>query len=216
MPPTFIYFDMGNVLLHFSHEREAEQIAQVAGLPPAAVWKLLFEEGLHWQAERGELAGRPYYERFCERTGSLPDFAAFERAGNEIFWSNDAIVPLVERLSASGIGLGVLSNTSAAHWEYCTRQFPLLTTAFAVHALSFELGVMKPDPRIYAAATGLASVRAGEILFIDDRPENAVAARLIGWDSVVFTSIDLLAADLSVRGLLSTPETPVSAAEIVR
>jgi hypothetical protein len=38
MPPRFIYFDMGNVLLHFSHERQAEQVAQVAGLMAADVF----------------------------------------------------------------------------------------------------------------------------------------------------------------------------------
>jgi FMN phosphatase YigB (HAD superfamily) len=216
MAPTFLYFDMGNVLLNFSHEREAEQIARVAGLQPAAVWKLLFEDGLHWQAERGELSGRPYYDRFCELTGVRPDYAAFEQAGNDIFWLNEAIVPLVEGLRTRGLGLGVLSNTSAAHWEHCTRRFALLGSDFAVHALSFQIGIMKPDPRIYAAATRLAGVRPGEILFIDDRPENVAAARMVGWDAVVFSTAESLNADLSSRGLLSGPQTPVSAAEIVR
>src|SRR5688572_7135818 len=98
MPVKFIYFDMGNVLLHFSHEREAAQIAALTGAAPQVIWKLLFVDGLHWEAERGELSRRGFYKRVCKATGAKPDFEAFEQAENDIFWLNEAIVPLVERL----------------------------------------------------------------------------------------------------------------------
>ena len=49
MRPQFIYFDMGNVLLHFSHERMAEQMARVAGIEPALAWRILFEDGSRWR-----------------------------------------------------------------------------------------------------------------------------------------------------------------------
>jgi putative hydrolase of the HAD superfamily len=208
--PEFIYFDMGNVLLHFSHEREAEQIARVAGLAPAAVWKLLFADGLHWQAERGELSRRQFYERFCELTKSRPDFAAFEEAGNDIFWLNEAIVPIVAALREAGRRLGVLSNTSEAHWDHCTRKFPLLTESFPVHALSFRIGAMKPDPRVYAAAADLAGFAGGEILFIDDRPDNFAAARQAGWQAVAFESASQLAKELAACGILHEPDARAS------
>lgn len=202
MLPEFIYFDMGNVLLHFSHEREAEQIARVAGLKPAAVWKLLFEDGLHWQAERGELRPQAFYDRFCELTGTRPDYRAFLDAGNDIFSLNAAIVTVVESLRAAGARLGVLSNTSEAHWEHCTRRFPIMTACFPVHALSFRIGVMKPDPRVYSAAAELAGAACEKILFIDDRPDNVLAARAAGWQAVVFESAGQLAEELARRDLI--------------
>lgn len=216
MPVKFIYFDMGNVLLHFSHQREAEQIAALIGADPQAIWKLLFVDGLHWEAERGELSRHGFYERVCKATGTRPDFEAFEQAENDIFWLNEAIVPLVERLQANGRQLGVLSNTSEAHWDHCTRCFPFLTTAFPVHALSFRIGVMKPDSEVYAAATKLAGVSPGEVLFIDDRLENVSAAQAVGWEAIAFESANQLTDDLSRRGLISPSATPVSAGKTVR
>ena len=53
MPPQFFYFDMGNVLLGFSHERMAEQMARVAKIDARRDWTILFEDGLHWAYERG-------------------------------------------------------------------------------------------------------------------------------------------------------------------
>lgn len=216
MPVRFIYFDMGNVLLHFSHEREAQQIAAVTGADPPAIWKLLFVDGLHWEAERGEISRRGFYERVCDATGAQPAFDLFEIAENDIFWLNEAIVPLVERLRSDGRSLGVFSNTSEAHWDHCTRRFPFLTTSFAVHALSFQIGVMKPDPRAFAAATKLAGVSPAEILFIDDRLENVRAAEAFGWGAILFESAGQLIDDLSRRGLFSASATPVSAAKNVR
>ena len=73
MPPQFIYFDMGNVLLYFSHERMAEQMARVAGVEPALARGILFEDGLEWAYERGELSRDRFYARFCELAATQAD-----------------------------------------------------------------------------------------------------------------------------------------------
>src|SRR6187551_1369246 len=105
MAIQFLYFDMGNVLLHFSHEKMAAQMAQVAGTNPALVRKILFEEGLEWAYERGELSREQFHGRFCEAVGVRADTAALERAGNEIFELNAPILGIVGRLAAAGYRL---------------------------------------------------------------------------------------------------------------
>ena len=40
----FIYFDMGNVLLTFSHELAAKQTAELCGIPEKLAWQILFDE----------------------------------------------------------------------------------------------------------------------------------------------------------------------------
>jgi glucose-1-phosphatase len=201
MPPKFIYFDMGNVLFHFSHERQAAQIAGVAGVNAADVYSLLYrdQQGLHWSAERGEISPAEFYARFCHATRSQPDRAAFDSASNDIFWPNTSIVPLVSQLRCAGHRLGVLSNTSQAHWEFCRARFRILEV-FPLYALSFEIRAMKPDERIYAAAASLAGARPDEIFFTDDRPDNVACAQRAGWDAVLFESADQLAGELRRRG----------------
>ena len=205
MPPQFLYFDMGNVLLHFSHQRQAEQIARLAALRAEDVFELLYRgyrdsSGLHWAAECGTAPPDAYYAQFCDATQARPDRSAFELASNDIFWPNRSIVPLVAQLRSAGYRLGVLSNTSQAHWEFVCRRYRLMEV-FPVQALSFEIGAMKPDERIYAAAGRLAGALPQEIFFTDDRPENVAAARQAGWDAVVFESTSQLAGELSRRGI---------------
>jgi HAD superfamily hydrolase (TIGR01509 family) len=202
MQPRFVYFDMGNVLLPFSHEKMAEQMARVAGIDAKRAWQILFEDGLEWAFERGELTSEQFYGRFCEAAGSWPDMAALNKAANEIFEGNAPIMGLVGRLFAAGYRLGVCSNTSPPHWDYCTRRFGYLTTMFAVHALSFRLKAIKPDPAFYVGATRLAGVEPAKILFADDRADNVAAAKAAGWDAMQYESVSQLNQDLRSRGVV--------------
>lgn len=204
----FIYFDMGNVLLTFSHQLAARQTAALCGISEKLAWQILFDEGLHWEYERGELAEEEFLGRFCQRARSESGFAApdprqFDRAASEIFELNTRILPILFGLRGAGYQLGVLSNTSSAHWRYCTGRFPFLLSLFHRHALSFEIGVMKPSSAIYDQATQIAAVPPREILFFDDRPENIAAASAAGWDSLVFTTPAAAAQALANRGIVT-------------
>jgi putative hydrolase of the HAD superfamily len=72
---------------------------------------------------------------------------------------------------------------------------------FDVTILSFEVGAMKPDPRIYDEAARRAGVRPAEIFFTDDRQENVTAACEAGFDAVQFEETRQLAAELRRRGV---------------
>ncbi len=50
---------------------------------------------------------------------------------------------------------------------------------------SHEVGLRKPDPRIYGLAAERLGVRPGEIVFLDDVPGHVEAARVAGWHAVV-------------------------------
>jgi len=193
---------MGNVLLRFSHERMAEQMARVAGIDSRRAWKILFEDGLHWAYERGELSREQFYGRFCDSAGARVDIEALDAAGNDIFDLNAPMVGLVGKLATAGYRLGVCSNTTASHWKHCTGRFAILTSVFSVHALSYQIGAMKPDARFYAAAEQIAGVKAEQILFTDDRADNVAAAAAAGWDAVQFESVSQLNEAIRQRGVV--------------
>jgi putative hydrolase of the HAD superfamily len=212
MRPAAIYFDLGNVLVGFSHERMVRQMAEVAGVSPDLVRHVLFaDEGPdcpQWQVEDGRLDVDGYYEYVCERTGCRPDRRALEHAACDIFWPLDETGALVRRLAGAGHRLGILSNINPLHWGFiCDGRFPLLQRAgepggpFEMTVLSYEVGAMKPDPRIYAAAAARAGVPAGELFFVDDRAENVAGALAAGLDAVPFVGVGQLIADLRERGV---------------
>jgi len=201
MAISFLYFDIGNVLLKFSHRQACEQIAALCAVDAESVWDVLYASHVQEQHGRGELNDRQVYDIFCEATGTQPDFAQFDHAGSAIFQMNLDLLPLVTQLSDAGYRMGLLSNTTDSHWNYIRKRFGLLSAAFEHAVLSFEVGALKPDQKIYEAAIARAGVAPAEIFFTDDLAENVAAARAAGIDAVAYESAQRLAAELRSRGL---------------
>jgi putative hydrolase of the HAD superfamily len=202
MAVRFLYFDLGNVLLTFSHRQAAEQMAAVAKVPFEAVWKVVFEDGLEQRFEAGAITSQQFYKEFCRGVGAMPDYEGLLLAGSEIFEVNSAIIPLIGQLRAVGHRLGILSNTCEPHWAYCSRgRYGLIGKMFDKFALSFEIGACKPDARIFAAAAKLAGTPPDQIFFTDDIPSHVAAAKEAGWDAVQFTTVPALAAELRSRDI---------------
>ena len=68
MPPKFLYFDLGKVLVDFTVERMLRQVAQVAGLDESRVKQVLFDSKLQRQYESGQVTSRQFYDAFCDAT----------------------------------------------------------------------------------------------------------------------------------------------------
>jgi HAD superfamily hydrolase (TIGR01509 family) len=202
-PPAFIYFDMGNVLLNFDHRRGARQMAAVANLSPEKVWEVVFEGSLLTDYESGRIDAKQFHESFCAATSSRPERAAFEHAACAIFDCNAPMLPLVVQLSAAGHRLGVLSNTNAGHWDYCTNRFRIMQGTFEQAVLSFEERVMKPDPEIFRIAAERAGVPPAEIFYVDDCAEHVASAGQVGFDAMVYSGAAEVGRALLTRGVRS-------------
>ncbi len=202
MPPKFIYFDLGNVLLYFDHQRACQQMAAVAGTTADKVRSAVFEGTLEDRYESGELDNRGFYSAFCEATGTAADYDQLLLAGSEIFDLNLGLLPVVAQLDGAGHRLGILSNTCPAHWEYCTTgRYGILTEAFDVVALSYRIGARKPAAKIFQAAAEMANVAPSEIFYVDDIAGHVAGARQVGFDAVQYTTTAALVDDLHQRGV---------------
>ena len=215
MAIRFIYFDLGNVLLSFSHERMCAQVAAVAGIEAEAVRRALFDvatdaastgpasagHSLQWRFERGEFDAATAYEEFCLASGVRPDRTAVHAAACNMFAELPESVALVRHLAAAGNRLGVLSNTNPIDFEFVREQFPFLRECFELHVVSYEAREMKPDAAIFAHAARRAGADAGEVFFTDDREENVAGAISAGLDAVLFTSAEQIAGELRRRGV---------------
>lgn len=197
----FIYFDLGNVLLNFSHQRMVDQVAAVAGVSSTIVQQNLFDNDLENRYETGEFNSIQFHAEFCRLIDQECDLDDFLTACGDIFWLNESAMPVVSQLAPLSIGMGVLSNTCEAHWDFAMKRFSALRQFFPVCVTSFEAKSMKPDARIYQVAIERAGVSPGEIFFTDDKPENVQAALSAGFDAVLFTTANQLLSDLAKRGV---------------
>jgi FMN phosphatase YigB (HAD superfamily) len=211
MPPKILYFDLGKVLVEFSHERMCNQMAEVAGTTPEAVRQALFGDTESLAAliryETGHITTDEFFDHFCQSTATKPDRKRLEGAVCDIFAPIEPMWELVGRLARAGNRMAILSNTNRLQWEFISDgHYPLFATsqptnAFAWAILSYEVEAMKPDRAIYDAAVERAGVAAHEVFFTDDRLENVEGAKSAGLDAVLFVDCDGLVRQLRERGV---------------
>jgi glucose-1-phosphatase len=201
MLPQFLYFDLGKVLIDFSVERMLRQMGDVAGIASQRVHEAIFGGRLLLQHETGKIGSREFYEAFCDATKTRPDYQRLTAAVSDIFEINRPMLPLVAHLGHAGYPMGILSNTCEIHWEYCLARYRILSECFGVHALSYRIGAVKPEPAIFRAAAELAGCRPEAIFFADDIAGHVAGARAVGFDAVQFTTAAALADELRRRGV---------------
>jgi FMN phosphatase YigB (HAD superfamily) len=200
--PTFVYLDMGNVLVRFDQERAFRQMAAAGDADVAAIRAAVLEGGLQEALERGRIDWPEFHAVLSQRTGNRADAAALAHAAADMFSLNVEMLPVIAGLERTGCGLGILSNTCGPHWEHLVgRRFAVLPGNFREIVLSHEVRAVKPEPEIFATATRRAGVAAEQIFFCDDTPGHVEAARRAGWQAEVFTSAAGLVDALDRRGL---------------
>ena len=62
--------------------------------------------------------------------------------------------------------------------------------------ISSEVGLVKPDSKIYTLALEKLAVNAHETVFVDDSKGNVIAAEQLGMKGIIFSSVEQLKRDL--------------------
>jgi putative hydrolase of the HAD superfamily len=80
---------------------------------------------------------------------------------------------------------GMLSNNWARDGRAMAQELGI-ANCFDIFVTSAEVGVMKPDPRIYYVALERLGVSPPQAIFVDDFIENVDAARQLGMQGIHF------------------------------
>ncbi|HSX37437.1 MAG TPA: HAD-IA family hydrolase [Chlamydiales bacterium] len=195
-----IFFDLGNVLVFFSHAKMLEQMADCTGLSQEDLRTILIDEKIHELYESGKMDSLTVYRLVQARSSkSFPMHALFDAASN-IFTPNTALFPLIEQLKKEGIRLILLSNTSECHWNRVFTDYSILQL-FDDLVLSFQVGALKPSKEIFFNALSRAHCDPKYCFYTDDVPEFVEGARNAGLDSEIFINGSRLKKALAIRGL---------------
>jgi putative hydrolase of the HAD superfamily len=140
----------------------------------------------------GEISAQEYWRRVGSEDGHAYESGPLERlcAEDATCWAvpNAMLVTWLEALKAAGLRLALLSNMPREQWEALVNDLTWLSLCDAV-VLSYRLGLAKPDPDIYRRCLEQLSLAPDEVLFVDDDPDNVVAAKELGINGVLFTSV---------------------------
>jgi putative hydrolase of the HAD superfamily len=151
--------------------------------------------------ESGRIESQPFVSELSTLLGLKTNYREFCDLWTSVFFEG-TLVPesLIARLRDRH-RLLVLSNTNPIHFTMLKARYPLLSH-FDDFVLSYQVGALKPDAKIYQEAIQRAGCLAEECFFTDDIAVNVEAARANGMDAVQFLSIGQLEEELRARRVL--------------
>jgi putative hydrolase of the HAD superfamily len=200
--PRAVIFDFGRVLSMPPDADAHTALVAAAGIPDE-----VFEK--HYWAHRhaydaGALNGQTYWQKVAEGAGFplTPERLAAFHHHDSLMWANlnTPMVGWAFALQKAGIKTAILSNMGDVNLAFMRKNFDWLT-GFTYLTWSCELLTAKPDPAIYRHTLNNLGVAPQEAIFIDDIPANIAAARALGIDGILFTTVEQLRRDLESRGL---------------
>ncbi len=198
-----VVFDLGGVLIDWDPRYLYRKL--IPDDPARIEWFLATVCTGEWNEEQD--AGRPFAEGVALLCRRHPEHEALIRAYDERWpeMLNGAFpqtVAILEGLHRRGRRpLYALTNWSAEKFPVARERFAFLDWFDGI-VVSGELGLRKPDPRIFRHLLERFALRPAATVFIDDSARNVEAARALGLDAILFTTAAALRAALAERGLL--------------
>ena len=202
MTARIALFDLGRVVLDWEPARlysrllpDAEERERFLSEICSIAWHTRHDAGVSFADNAPPLiAQHPQYEA---------EIRAWGRCWMEMFDGYIGGTPeLIDRLEARGVPLYALSNMPAEVWPMMLEHFPLLQR-FRHTVVSGDIGLVKPDPAIFAHTLDMLGQPApGEVFFIDDSEKNIAAADALGFRTHLFRSAGALETALEAEGLL--------------
>ena len=192
-----VIFDLGGVLVRTEDRRSRAELAHRLGLTYDELSRLVFESESARLATQGNRSTQEHWESIRGRLGVSPEDFPAVRAG---FWGGDLLdTSLVAYISSlrPRFKTGLLSNA----WDNLRQVINdtwKIADAFDDIIISAEVGISKPDPRIYQLAVQRLDVLPQEAVFVDDFPHNVQAAQELGMQGVLFKNPDQVRRDLEV------------------
>lgn len=171
-----VIFDAGKVLLDFDYEPVRGALAskstkEIPELFSAALFDIV--ESLHL----GKVSCTQFWCHFRDNYGYQGTFSEFE----EDVCSSFQPIPrglevFEEMLGHPSLKVAILSDNHHICTRWMARVMPQVFRADVV-TLSQEVGILKPDPRIYQFTVDRLGLPFQNCLFIDDRQDNIKAAK---------------------------------------
>ncbi len=189
-----LVLDIGGVLLRTEDRTGRQALEKKYGLPPGGTEALVFNSKTAAASTIGKIKPDVIWHEVAKQLNLSPqELEDFKQA----FWKGDQIdLALVNFLNnhRSSYKTALLSNAWSDARQTLAEQYQIIEGKTVDHILiSSELGIAKPDQRIYHLLAETINCEFSQILFVDDFIENIEAAHLLGMQTIhYFPGMDLI------------------------
>ncbi|MCG8380104.1 MAG: HAD-IA family hydrolase, partial [Proteobacteria bacterium] len=175
-----------NVIVELNDQLVISGFADKSGLSEIELLDLVTDSPLVHAYEMGKVESTQFYEDACELLSMEITFQEFSEIWNStIYHLPISKVQLLERLNQTHKVL-ILSNTNALHKMALDQLVNMISGRDNFDQLSFkayyshEVGLRKPDIKIFETVVNEENLNPQMTLFLDDKLENVKAAEKLG------------------------------------
>jgi putative hydrolase of the HAD superfamily len=190
-----VLFDFGGVLAEEGFREGLRAIGRVSGVDPDAMARAGFDLVHRTGYVTGRVGEPAFWQALREQAGARGSDEALRREILSRFVIRPWMIDLVDRLGASGLTLGILSDQT--QWLDEIDEEQGLFRHFHHVFNSYHTGVSKRDPAAFDRAVNRMGLPAAQVLFVDDHAGNVERARERGLRAVLYLDRDPLLRDLA-------------------
>jgi len=191
-----VLFDIGGVIINWQDSWLYHKVAQGFGLNEKKLSKECENEisRLH----SGEIQEPEFWKIIGKRISS----DRLMRVNRSLFYDifkeelrlNHEVLSLAKKIKKKGLKIGVLSNLEKST-NSVLNELGILKD-FEFQFLSHKIGFAKPNKRIFEYVIRKIPFKKNEIIFIDDKPSNVEAAKILGINAIQYSNVKQLHYDL--------------------
>ena len=186
-------FDLGNVIVDIDFNRVLGAWSDFSRVPLATLKQSFTMDEPFRQHERGEISDEAFAEALCEEMSLSLSYEQFSAGWQAVFVSlRKEVITIMQQLREQGHRVVVLSNTNRLHTTYWPEQYPQISAAADSIYLSQEMGMRKPEARIYQQVLAEEGYSAADAVFFDDNVDNIEGANRLGITSILVTDKNTL------------------------
>ncbi|EKN6354532.1 glucose-1-phosphatase [Yersinia enterocolitica] len=191
-------FDLGNVIVDIDFKRVLGVWSKLSSVPLATLSERFTMGEVFQQHERGEINDEDFARQLSDEMGLSLSFEQFAEGWQAVFVAlRPEVISIMQKLRAEGHRVVVLSNTNHLHCNYWPQHYPEVAAAADHMYLSQDLGMRKPEARIYQHVLSAENIPAEQAVFFDDVEANIVAARIEGITGIHVTDRKVIPAYFS-------------------
>lgn len=180
----WLVFDLGGVLFDF---RGVEGVAKLTGMSLESAHEVLVGSSAVHALETGVMGREEFGARLVDELGvGISPQEMLDLWAN---WETGPKPGAIELLTLLGDQrpIACLTNNNAIHWERLSSLYGA-DQLFQKCYLSHEIGLHKPDPRIFEHVITDLDTPAAQITYFDDRADIVHSAKACGLDAHQVTS----------------------------
>lgn len=182
-----LIFDLGNVIVNLNMRDFYKKILPVSDNKEINIYKDLWEPIEKF--DKGLFSKEDFYIEAKKRFQFQDvDKEEFFNMFNSIFDSlNDKLLDFIKKIKQDKkYKVFALSNTNPLHVEFLAKNIIDFREHFNQVFYSYELGMIKPDPKIFLQVLEHINYKPSECIFIDDNRKNVKVAEQIGMIGIQF------------------------------